>query len=406
VSRYIIYLQIPKPAYSLLLPMNLAKAPASILWMQLIGLAAMQGAIALCWVIYNLYLGKLLTQLGLPPQWAVTLLIVENLLAVWMEPLMGVLSDRQQHWMGNRFLLIALGGTFSAALFLAIPAATLLGNPTPVLQALLVGLIVLWSLAMTVFRSPALALLGKYASRTALPQAASVLILMGALAGSLSTFAQPQIVSWGAGFTFTLGAGVLLAATVCLRWVDRRFPPTIHLESKVSEPIVLNHLVLISVIGAAIGLGYRLLQMNLGESMGWFFAAHVLSALPAGTLAGRVGNQRIMMIGALATAALLGLTLFKDDGVVLIGTEIALGICFSFVVNGSLPFALSLAPSDKAGLGVGLYFGGSALAATLFGLGISQFSILIKALSLSLSIGAFLVVGLCVAATRPILSKR
>ena len=386
--------------------MNTAKAPASILWMQLIGLAAMQGAIALCWVIYNLYLGKLLTQLGLPSQWAVTLLIVENLLAVWMEPLMGMLSDRQQHWMGNRFLLIALGGTLSAALFLAIPAVTLLGNPTPVLQALLVGLIVLWSLAMTVFRSPALALLGKYASRTALPQAASVLVLMGALAGSLGAFAQLQIVSWGAGFTFALGAVVLLAATVCLRWVDQYFPATTNLKSKVSEPIVLNHLLLISVIGVAIGLGYRLLQMNLVDSMGWFFAAHVLSALPAGNLAMRVGNQRIMMIGALATAALLGLTIFKDGGVVLIGTAIALGICFSFVVNGSIPFALSFSPPDKAGLGVGLYFGGNALAAMLFGLGISQLNDLIKALSLSLSIGAFLLAGLCIAAVRPILSPK
>ncbi|MBW4522248.1 MAG: MFS transporter [Scytolyngbya sp. HA4215-MV1] len=385
--------------------MNLAKAPFSILWLQVFALAAMQGAITLCWVIYNIYLGKLLTQLGLPAPWAVTLLIVENLLAVLLEPLMGTLSDRQQRWVGHRFLLIAWGGTLSAALFLAIPTVTLLGNPTPVLQGLLLALIILWALAMTMFRSPALALLGKYASLTALPQAASVLLLVGAIAGSLSTFVQKQILSWGPGMTFALGAAVLLVVTACLRWVDAHMLSSPVPPLAVATPIVLSHLGLIAATGAGIGLGYRLIQMNFGDSIGWFFAAHILSALPAGTLAVRLGNQRVMMIGALATAVLLGLVLFKDQGAMGVGTAIALGICFSLIVNGSIPFALSLAPADKPGLGVGLYFGGSALAAMLFGLGVSQFGSLFKALSLSGGMGAFLFAGLCVATAHASLTK-
>jgi hypothetical protein len=40
-------------------------APA-ILWAQVGGLAALQGAITLTWVIYNLYLVDLLTRLGFP----------------------------------------------------------------------------------------------------------------------------------------------------------------------------------------------------------------------------------------------------------------------------------------------------------------------------------------------------
>jgi len=47
------------------------------------------GAITLTWVIYNLYLPQLLGQFGFPKQLAVGLLILENALAVVMEPLMG-----------------------------------------------------------------------------------------------------------------------------------------------------------------------------------------------------------------------------------------------------------------------------------------------------------------------------
>ncbi|PSN76019.1 MFS transporter, partial [filamentous cyanobacterium CCP4] len=57
----------------------------------------MQGAITLLWVIYNLYLVQLLTQLGFPRGLAVGLLVVENLLAMVIEPVVGTFSDRMQH---------------------------------------------------------------------------------------------------------------------------------------------------------------------------------------------------------------------------------------------------------------------------------------------------------------------
>ncbi|WP_219904345.1 hypothetical protein [Stenomitos frigidus] len=64
-----------------------------VLWAQVMGLAAVQGAITLTWVVYNLYLPQLLGQLGLPQTIGVSLLIVESLLAIVLEPLMGSGSD-------------------------------------------------------------------------------------------------------------------------------------------------------------------------------------------------------------------------------------------------------------------------------------------------------------------------
>ena len=82
--------------------MSITKTSPKVLWLQVWGLAAVQGAIAkrcceaqiaLTWVIYNLYLIKLLTDFGFPKELATGVLIIDNILAAVMEPLRGGLSD-------------------------------------------------------------------------------------------------------------------------------------------------------------------------------------------------------------------------------------------------------------------------------------------------------------------------
>jgi hypothetical protein len=129
----------------------------------------MQGAITLLWVVYNLYLVQILTQLGLSQELAVGLLVIENLLAMVVEPLMGSFSDRRQHQIGTRLPLISLGAVLAAGLFGVIPTVLVVGQGP--LRWGLPLLLIAWATAMAVFRSPALSLLGRYALGTQLPQA-------------------------------------------------------------------------------------------------------------------------------------------------------------------------------------------------------------------------------------------
>ncbi|MDV2990714.1 MAG: hypothetical protein N4J56_000368 [Chroococcidiopsis sp. SAG 2025] len=80
-----------------------------VLWLQVWGLAGLQGAIALTWLIYSVYLPKLLTEFNFPTLVATAIFVVENGLAVVLEPLMGGLSDRDKQQFGSRFPLIAAG---------------------------------------------------------------------------------------------------------------------------------------------------------------------------------------------------------------------------------------------------------------------------------------------------------
>ncbi|MGF1673080.1 MAG: MFS transporter [Rivularia sp. (in: cyanobacteria)] len=382
-----------------------------ILWLQVCGLAMVQGAITLSWVIYNFYLPKLLVQFGFSQSLAISLLILENALAVFMEPLMGSLSDNSQRWFASRFPFITVGVLLSSALFIAIPCVVTFVPPTTVLKYILPVLVVAWALAMTVFRSPVLSLLGRYAMPKSLPMAASVLTLIGGTIGSFRIAANDLLLSFGPIITFAFGSFVLLGSAAVLRFIH---PPQIVSQEPVDKhqaasplPISIRALGLIFVLGGSFAWGYRSLFDGVGKflklqnssdniqlQMVIFGIAVAFAALPAGLIASKIGNRNAMLGGVCAAILLILLLPFVGANVVILAF-LAIGI--SFVLNGTIPFALEMVPPHRGGLGIGMYFGGVGLAMSIFGSlfnqpqGITpQFAALMSAIAFSLVFGCII----------------
>lgn len=323
--------------------------PPSILWPQVWGLASLQAAIALTWVIYNLYLPQLLQQFGFPLTLATILLIVENVLAMLMEPLMGSLSDRTQQTIASRFPFIAVGTILAAAFFVAIPTMLLFGSMPPALPWLLPLLLVSWALAMTVFRSPAMSLLGRYALNRDLPQAASILTLMGGLAAGMAPLAGEYLLGLGPSVTFAIGSLTLLVAAACLRSVNPNrsiedlSAKTIKPRSSPSRFLSWQNLVLLLSIGCCATLGFRLLMdqfpkmlslyglgSNKGPILGAIFLSLALTAFPAGTLATKLGNRAAMILGLAGLGINCLLLPLATSTPLAIGLAIAIGAILSW----------------------------------------------------------------------------
>ena len=384
-----------------------------ILWAKVVGLAAVQGAIALLWVIYNLYLVDLLGRLGFPAALATGLLVVENLLAMVMEPLMGSLSDRLQRRMGTRFPLISLGVILTAGSFIGIPAIALSGLEATFLW-LLPAMAIFWALAMTVFRSPALSLLGRYAFSTQLPQAASILTLVGGVAGAMGPLASQVLLGWGPLVTFAIGSGVLLVAALALRACDSTQVANAETRTvtgaSAEPPIAWQRLILVFGAGIGVTLGFRILMLlfssvlnsqipdaNKSIVLGSIFISLALTAIPAGTLATRLGNRRAMVLGLAGMACVCVLVGVVHRNSLAIGLAGVFGATFSLVSNGTIPFALSMVPAPKAGLGTGIFFSGGAAASSLFSATISQIEALPPGFGSGLGVLALLLAGICVA---------
>ena len=393
----------------------LAPNGAGVLWLQVSALAGVQGAITLTWIIYRLYLPQLLALFGFPGALAASLLVIENLLGAVMEPLMGGLSDQARRWMGTRFPFISGGVILSSALFIAIPALVVFGNPTSAIRSVLPILLIGWALAMTVFRSPAICLLGQYAVPATLPLAASLLTLTGGMVGAFAPFANRIVLGWGPVVTFALGSFTLLGAAAVLRLVHPPETPTSSIPSSETSPIAAHYSLLaalgwIFLTGAGVAWGSSFLMQTMrkvmqalmgNDNLDWVMLviaiAFALAALPAGIIATKLGNGRAMLWGIGVTMGFMLLIALIPNWLVVLIAVVAIVAAFSLIVNGAVPYALSLMPPQRAGLGTGMYFGGYSLAAGLFGMVFTQLPQMTSINTAVVGAISFFVAGLSIA---------
>lgn len=420
-----------------------------ILWLQVSALATIQGAVVLAWVVYNLYLQKLLETFGFSPGTATIVVFVENLLATLIEPVMGGLSDLSQRWLGSRFPFIAVGIVLSASLFILIPTVWILGDwgqALELLRPLFPVVLVLWALAMTIFRSPALSLLKRYALNSRLTQAASLLTLTEGIARGLGFLTSPWILKIGPVFAFGLGSLALLASAIVLllvkpnSQVETQKPLTGKSEVNPGRsvllkepstiagvdppgtvppgtiPIALSFAKIGLIFGAGVGvsLGFRLFmatfsrvlkQIEIPEVttrliLGSLFLSMSLTSLPLGNLGMRLGTRRGMLVGLTLMAGLCSsIALISSPGLGML-VAISVGAAFSLVSNATVPFALSLVPTERSGLGTAIYFSGGSIAATLLSGTLAKLQNVNPAVAALLGAVSFLLAGFFVAASQ------
>lgn len=347
-------------------------------WSKIISLSALQGAISLSWLIYSIYLPKLLISYGFNPKLAVLLLIVENAIAIILEPLFGSLSDRAYRWIGSNLGIISLGVILSSAILVLIPAIIVFKDMFSAVRWILPLVLIAWAMAMTVFRSPAISLIGRYASTSELPIAMSFLTVVGAFVGGLKPVSQNFILSLGSPFAFTIASVVLLAATGLLRYFDPAMNDPLPVMNR--QPIAITKIGLLIGMGFGIAWGSRCLfetlpkmiemqlpQFNPTLLMLVISFTIAISAIPSGLFAVNYGNKKSMLIGiGTNLVGLLIMVLFPNP--ITLGISIILSICcFSLMTNGAVPLAINLFPADRKGLAVGLYFSGATAGVSLFG---------------------------------------
>jgi hypothetical protein len=338
-------------------------------WYKIIGLSALQGAISLTWLIYNIYLPKLLVSYGFSPGLAVLLLIIENAIAVFLEPLFGSLSDRAYRWLATKFGIISLGVILTSAISISIPAIVIFGDLSDAVKWIIPGILIAWAMAMTVFRTPAISLIGRYAFASELPIAMSFLTLAGGFIAALKPIFQDFILNIGPAFAFTISSIVLLAATGLLRYFDPGMNDDLPVTKR--QPIPFANIGLLIGMGWGIAWGSRalfeilpkIIKVNLPQfdptlMMVIISLAIAASALPAGIFAVKYGNQRAMLIGIMTTLIGLLSMVFLPSVITIVIAIILFVCCFSWVTNGAIPLAINLFPADRMGLAVGLYFSG------------------------------------------------
>ena len=403
--------------------MAIATSSNQIRWLQVWSLASVQGSISLAWIAYGIYLPKFIAEVfAYPPaqaqQFAAILLVIEGAIAVIVEPLFGSLSDRWQRWYSSRMPMIVAGVIAATAIFIGLPSLVIFGGANDFTRLLLPSLAVLWAIAMSTFRSPVICLLGSFAGATQLPLASSVLTLVGGFVASIRPLATNFILSLGAPATFAIASITLLASVASLRsamaYIPKQLSPNSDQQRSATISSFWLNLAIVMFVGAAIGLGIRLLLGDVLPRMiradlvsftglpfeillGTALIVQALLALITGRISKLIDNKRLMIFSLGGIVFGLGLFSLGYGAIASILIILLILFCLSAVNNGTIAFALTMVPQSLGGMAVGLFFGGLSGAIALFGYLVPKSAIITMPNVILLNATAFLSVGVAIA---------
>ena len=309
---------------------------------------------------------------------------LDNVLAVFLLPIIGTLSDKVDTPLGKRTPFI-LGGTVAAvALMLLMPYA----DRTEQMGLFIVAL-GLTLIAMAMYRSPAVALMPDLTPKPLRSSANAVINLMGAVGGVYSLILIRFLVAKGdrpsyAPVFFGVAAMMLIAVIVLLLTVrEKRLAAQIAeeypeeeeeltLENGELAPEVKRSLlyILASIFlwyaaYNAVTTAFSRYAVTVWGMEGGGFAdclmvatvAAILSYIPSGALASRFGRKRTILLGVacmfISYSAVLFYPTYHPSALVFF---VLIGMGWAAINVNSLPMVVEMSRGSEIGKYTGLYY--------------------------------------------------
>lgn len=336
------------------------------------------------------------------------IMAIDNVLAVFMLPLFGSLSDRVHTRLGRRMPFILCGTAAAVIAMLFLPFADNIGSLALFVTALFVTLI-----AMGSYRSPAVSLMPDVTPKPLRSKANAIINLMGAVGGVISLILISTLVPKEGKPDyfpiFLIVAAVMVFSVLLLLWKIRENPLREEREKidaglsesedgngssastervqagknpaeqdqTVSEKTALNpavrkSLILILISVACWFMGYnavttafsRYAQIYWGIQGGGFAnclliatAAAILSYIPVGSIASRVGRKKTILGGIVLLASMfaIGATV-KEYHVWINGLFALVGVAWAAINVNSYPMVVEMSKGSDIGKFTGFYY--------------------------------------------------
>jgi MFS family permease len=375
--------------------------------------------ISVMWSLYNTYVpvylqagnpafDKTRTALtlgfGLGPALTGFFMTLDNIVAFFLQPLVGMWSDRTYTRIGRRMPFIVVAAPIAALAFALIPIAPMLisadksGNLAALVGpfAFFLAAAGVMLLAMSIFRTPVIALMPDLTPSPLRGKANGVINLMGGVGGALALFGGGFLYQIYRPLPFWVGGVIMLIAVIVLlrtirepkELVESALPtderPTLRrlfdgLRGLPKESARSLALLILAIFFWFVGYnaietffssyGVSVLKIGEGTAGQILSIANVtflLFAIPSGYVAARFGRRRTILVGLAVFAALLITAYFLPHLYVVIGALALGGIAWSLVNINSLPMVVDISPSETVlGTYTGIYYVAGTLAAVV-----------------------------------------
>jgi Na+/melibiose symporter and related transporters len=370
------------------------------------------------WQAYDNIVPLILTnKFGMNQAWSGVIMALDNVLALFMLPLFGALSDKTHTRLGRRTPYI-IGGAAAAIIGLQVlavadklqvenltkygsAAAATAADKGPLLFFIAVLLFVL--IAMSVFRSPAVALMPDVTIKPLRSKANAIINLMGTagglcvlVLGILFGTGKSENASMSYMIYFGCIGGLMLLALAIFLWKVRepRFAKEMEAESarwgiddgtahengsgsRKLSPEERKSLLLILASVVLWFFGYNavtskfsvystnVLGLDFNANLTIATVAAVIAYLPVGLIASRIGRKKTILAGIVILGVSFGVASFIRSGSspIIMDVLFALaGIGWATINVNSYPMVVELARGGDVGKYTGYYYTASMAA--------------------------------------------
>ena len=329
------------------------------------------------------------------------IMAADNVLALFLLPLFGGISDRCKSRLGRRRPFILVGTLSAVVLMMGLPmlADSFHASPSPGKLAAFVAVLGLLLIAMGTYRSPAVALMPDVTPKPLRSKANAIINLMGAVGGILyllvTTFLYKTKSDHYISYLplFAIVSGIMLAALAVLMLLvneprlvaqQQRYEqahPEDNLTQATENGEVLPREVKrsLSFLLCSIALwfiGYNGIttwfsvyaqntwSMSLGQANTCTTiatAGAIVSYIPVGSVASRIGRRKTIRFGTL----LLSCSFFAAFAYTLVSSAfspvlyvlfVLVGIAWAAINVNSLPMVVEMCKGSEVGKFTGLYY--------------------------------------------------
>ena len=313
------------------------------------------------------------------------IMAIDNVLAVFLLPIIGTFSDKVDTPLGKRTPFI-IGGTAAAViLMLMLPVADKMGNMILFVVALGATL-----LAMAMYRSPAVALMPDLTPKPLRSKANAIINLMGAIGGVYTLILISTLVGEGktpsylsifigVAFIMVLSVVMLLITTnekkiakqIALEYPEQEEEVLVTAEGKL-EPAVKKSLILIllsvlfwfAAYNAVTTAFSRYAVTVWGMENGGYAnclmtatVAAIISYIPIGIIASKIGRKKTILIGIALMGSCFLMAAFMPEYHPIINVGFCMiGFGWAAIGVNSLPMVVEMSKSGDIGKYTGLYY--------------------------------------------------
>ena len=354
------------------------------------------------WQMYDNLVPKILTEtFGIGESVSGVIMAADNILALFLLPLFGGLSDKCGSKLGRRRPFILFGTLAAVALMMALPVLTDSFHAEPAAWKLICFVIGLGMLlvAMGTYRSPAVALMPDVTPKPLRSKANAIINLMGALGGIIyliiTTFLYKTTSDVYVSYLplFAIVGGIMLAALAVVMFCVNE-PKLVAEQKKYEDEHPEDNLVQVTENGEALpadvkrSLSFLLVSIALwfigyNGVTTWFsvYAAEswnmtlgqantcltiatagaIVTYIPSGSVASKVGRRKTIRFGALLLAAsffaaFVYTMISNAFSPILYGLFILVGVAWAFINVNSLPMVVEMCKGSEVGKFTGLYY--------------------------------------------------